>query len=1135
MRRWLPLLFVLALAHDTRASWPPSPGDDLTQPQNQPNDPDYAGDWNYWSYIPPANANLVSQYERTIGSGIHADEAWEHTIGDRRVLIAVIDSGIEWDNKDLVNKMYLNRGELPVPDAACGTAAGADKWDVNGDGTFNVQDYTHATGAQLPTPDTICDPRVSDVNGNGVLDAEDLIKTFSDGKDDDGNGYVDDISGWDAYYDDNDPADDTRYGHGTGEATDSSAQGDNALGDIGVCPECTVMSVRGGDSFMVESNRFAAGVFFAVDSGAAMIQTAEGAIDTSALGRKAIDYANAQGLPVVASAADEDSFHHNMPGTYNHTIYVHANVFGPSSDINQAKTFLAFNNCTNYGAQLLLSTPGKNCSSEATGKTSGAVGLMISAALQANLPPLDATPATDRFGSRRLAPEEIKQLLVQSVDDIYDPAAATNPNLYPNQPGWDQRSGYGRTNVARAVSMIEAGQIPPVVDVTSPGWFSVLYPDQTPKVDIHGTIRYRHALYTSYDYVVEWAPGIEPTDAQFQTITSGQAQTADLSDTTLATWDISQLSVDNPPMPEPDLAVNRYMVTVRVRVTMHGAGAAEGVKGEIRRAFHVVRDPDLVSGFPIDLGAGAESSPKIVDLDGDGKMELVQADAAGRIHAFGPDGQERPGWPQTVEAFAPTAVHAASHAVTSGAWPSDTKSAIVATVAVGDLAGNGTKDVVAASIDGKVWAWDPSGQVVSGFPVGIDPDAGKMSTPDAFIFDGIFSSPVIADLDGDGKPEIVVGGLDGQLYAWHGNGSPLPGFPVKLSNGNQTGRIIATAAVGDVDGDGEPEIVVSTAESYNSAGRLYVVKADGAMAPGWPVSLPSITVLPDVGTGLPNSAALADVDGDGTLEIATSAIGLGPALFHGDGTPLGTFDNALYGPKSNVTDSSVVSVVSNVAWGHLDNTADMDLVLPGAGYDLLGALTGPRGQRVNFQHVMAAWKVPGGSSSQSYGFLDGFPQRTDDHQFFMNPSIADLDHDGLPEVIAGSGGYYLHAWNVHGAEPAGWPKMTGQWIIASPAVGDLDGDGTLEVAVGTREGFLYAWHTTGKTNGRVDWASFHHDDGNTGNFSTKLDFGTGVAKDGGGCGCRTGRPDGGALLIFVAGLLVVGRRRRPAARAAAAG
>ena len=1127
MRRWVPFLLVLVFARDTLASWPPSPGADLTQPQNQPNDPSYPGDWNLFSFIPAANQNLVSAYEKMIGSGIHADEAWEHTIGDRRVLIAVIDSGVEWDEKDLVNKMYLNRGELPVPDAACGTATGADKWDVNNDGRFNVQDYTRATGTQLPTPDTVCDPRVHDVNGNGLIDAEDLIKTFSDGKDDDGNGYVDDISGWDAYYDDNDPADDTRYGHGTGEAKDSAAQGNDGMGDIGVCPECTVMSVRGGDSFMVEANRFAAGVYFAVDSGAAMIQTAEGAINTSALGREAIDYANAQGLPVVASAADEDSFHHNMPGTYNHTIYVHANVFGPSSDVTQARTFLAFNNCTNYGAQLLLSTPGKNCSSEATGKTSGAVGLMISAALQANIPPLDAAPATDKFGTRRLAPEEIKQLLIQSVDDIYDPAAANDPNLYPNLPGWDQRSGYGRTNVGRAVSMILAGTIPPIVDVTSPGWFSVLYPDQTPTVDLRGSIRYRHALYTSYDYVVEWAPGIEPTDAQFTTIASGQNQTQDKLDTSLATWDISQLHVDNGSMPEPDLDVNRYMVTVRVRVTMHGTGAAEGVKGEIRRAFHVVRDPSLVAGFPIDLGAGAESSPKIVDLDGDGKMELVQADAAGRVHVFGADGKEEMGWPQQVETFAPTQVHATSHAVVSGAWPADSRSSIVATVAVGDLAGTGkAKDVVAVSIDGQVFAWDPSGQVLPGFPVGVDPDAGKQSSPNAFIDVGAFSSPVLADLDGDGKPEIVVAGLDGQLYAWHGDATPVAGFPVKLSDGAQTARIIATPAVGDVDGDHQPEIVVSTAESYNEAGRLYVVKPDGTIAPNWPVSIPSITVLPDVGTGLPNSAALADTDGDGTLDIATSAIGLGPVMFHGDGTPLGTFDNALYGKSSNVTDSSVVSVVSNVAFGHLDNDkTSVDLVLPGAGYNLLGALTGPRGQRVNFQHVMAAWKVPHGMAEGTYEFLDGFPQRTDDHQFFMNPSIADLDADGLPEVIAGSGGYYLHAWNVHGVEPAGWPKMTGQWIIASPAVGDLDGDGKLEVAVGTREGFLYAWHTDGKTTGRIDWASFHHDDGNTGNVETPLDTGVGPGGGGGGCGCRTGSPGSGGLLVLVVGALVVGRRR----------
>ena len=64
---------------------------------------------------------------------------------------------------------------------------------------------------------------LGDRNGNGMLDAGDLILNFSDGVDDDGNGYVDDIAGWDFMKDDNDPYDDTRYGHGTGEARDSTA------------------------------------------------------------------------------------------------------------------------------------------------------------------------------------------------------------------------------------------------------------------------------------------------------------------------------------------------------------------------------------------------------------------------------------------------------------------------------------------------------------------------------------------------------------------------------------------------------------------------------------------------------------------------------------------------------------------------------------------------------------------------------------------------------------------------------------------------------------------------------------------------------------------------------------------------
>ena len=75
---------------------------------------------------------------------------------------------------------------------------------------------------------TVCDPRITeDFNKNGLLDAEDLIHAFSDGHDDDGNGYIDDISGWDFFHNDNDPSDDTRFGHGTGEAAPQASGAEN--------------------------------------------------------------------------------------------------------------------------------------------------------------------------------------------------------------------------------------------------------------------------------------------------------------------------------------------------------------------------------------------------------------------------------------------------------------------------------------------------------------------------------------------------------------------------------------------------------------------------------------------------------------------------------------------------------------------------------------------------------------------------------------------------------------------------------------------------------------------------------------------------------------------------------------------
>src|SRR5207302_6910348 len=140
-------------------------------------------------------------------------------------------------------------------------AGSKENHDANGDGIFNVQDYTTTTGHDLPVFTAVCDTRVKakgDVNGNGLLDPQDLIATFSDGKDDDGNGYIDDISGWDFFHNDNDPADDTHFGHGTGSSRDGVAETNNGAGDAGVCPACTVVMLRMGDAFVPEDSKWGA-------------------------------------------------------------------------------------------------------------------------------------------------------------------------------------------------------------------------------------------------------------------------------------------------------------------------------------------------------------------------------------------------------------------------------------------------------------------------------------------------------------------------------------------------------------------------------------------------------------------------------------------------------------------------------------------------------------------------------------------------------------------------------------------------------------------------------------------------------------------------------------------------------------
>ncbi|MCA9664029.1 MAG: VCBS repeat-containing protein [Myxococcales bacterium] len=1225
---FVPVCAALLVA-DARAenpNWPPPDTvTDLSDPKWWPSDSSYSGMWELFSFIPDSAKATVRQPELALGSGVHADRAWQKTIGDPRVLIAVLDSGIRWSERDLVNKMYLNRGELPEPDAACRTAAfdPLKPYDANGDGVFNVQDYTSNSGIQEPT--LPCDPRVLnyaggwDTNGNGVLDGQDLIRIFADGVDDDANGYVDDISGWDFFNNDNDPNDDTNFGHGTGEARDSSAEGNNNRGDIGVCPKCTVMAVRVGDSFVVDANNFALGVLFATDSGAAVVQEATGAINNNQLTIGAIDYAYNNGVVIIGSAADENAFHANFPGANDHTVYTHAIVYD-GTKVSTSTTFLNFNNCTNYGPRLELSTPGTGCSSEATGKTSGIAGLVYAAALKADIPfPTGQAYATDKFGARRLTAEEVRQLLINTVDDINVPESKTDPSKYPSRAGWEQRFGYGRTNARSAVDAVLAGKIPPEVDLASPGWFRVFYPernsDQT--ISLAGRITFRKDRFQSMDVVVEWAPGANPDENQFQVLDERKGLTDHIVGK-IFDWDISKLTIDNPDMPAPDHSANKRLVTVRIRVTAHSSTLGD-VSGQTRKAFHISRDKDILPGFPVKLTASGESSPKTADIDGDGKREIVVATADGLLHVIGADGKEKPGFPaklNVLPALDPQRANTIRESIAFKAGISnidpDSRSSVgpTSSPAIADIDGDGTVEIVVCSHDGWVYVFEPDGKTRSGFPVKVEQlDLGKVTDKDNVIDSGITGSPVLADLDGDKKLEIIVPAMDGKLYVWREDGSVQDGWPVQLQDpvGNSSGkpivgRIVGSPAVGDIDGDGILDIVVGTNEKLDQFGPLYVVHGDGnkhAGGPfhkGWPKRILSLEVLPFVGEGLPNSPALADLNGDGLPEIAIGGVATAAFVvrntaeekiafcFDQDNVDLtkpdwhthivkctrkitescaelekdprvqcvnGAMENNTFGTQSKSKDNPSVVLITNAAFGDLNNDLQPDLVMPMGGFGAAKTFAAG-GKRGDFEHHVGAW------DTRTRAYMPGFPTRIDDWQFFATPAIADIDGDNKPEVLASSAGYWVHAWNANGESPAGWPKLTGQWNIGTPAVGDLTGDGNLEVVVNTRSGWLYAWKTSGKAkDGRIDWANFGHDNRNTRNFATKLSQGISAAElpgsdagpsgDGGGGGDGgsggdggTGSGDGGCcdvghgsprdtvsgLLILVLLLIPVWRRRR---------
>ncbi len=421
---------------------------------------------------------------------------------------------------------------------------------------------------------------------------------------------------------------------------------------------------------------------------------------------------------------------------------------------------------------------------------------------------------------------------------------------------------------------------------------------------------------------------------------------------------------------------------------------------------------------------------------------------------------------------------------------------------------------------------------------------------------GAFAAPVLIDLENkkDGTLDVLQAAFDGNVYAFRPDGTPVPGWPVaihytgSLAAVPSTNRILTTPAVADFNGDGIPDLLVGSNELLGAgaqSGGIYLVDGRGTGAPSlyfkdWPVTITSFNLFPLVAEGVPNAGVVGLFDGklaavmhgNATLPLILpfdpgvqtqlnvtppNAMPQRPDPDNPGQTLIGVDPAAIFGPLSAaMTPDTMLPLFAQPSLGDIDQDGTLDVVTSGGSLNLAINLQSKTNTGLAGANLLAMW------SGKTGAMLPASPMVLEDFTFFNSQAIANLDGDDYPEVITGSGGYFLHAFNGCGVEPVGWPKFTGQWIISTPAVGDVDGDGKLEVSVGTRDGWLYLWHTEGLTTNIIEWESFHHDAQNTGNHETPLTQGTPGKKAAApltvaSCMAAAAAADGGTPAVAAAG------------------